>query len=136
MSVALPEPLKSVLDDRTVVTLATIQPDGSPQVTPVWVLRDGDDLLISTTVDRRKEKNLRRDPRATVSVLPDGDPYSYAEIRGTVTLTTDGAGELIDALSRKYTGQSYADFNPASALDDPRVVVRVTPVRVNGQGIV
>ncbi|MEV1007925.1 PPOX class F420-dependent oxidoreductase [Streptomyces sp. NPDC049881] len=136
MSLALPEPLRTALDQPTVVTIATIQPDGSPQVSPVWIARAGDDLLVSTTVGRRKERNLRRDPRATVTVLPPEDPYAYAEIRGTVTLATEGAEELIDTLSRKYTGKSYAEFNPASAQDDPRVVVRVTPTRINGQGIV
>ena len=55
----LSDNLKKLLDSPVFVTLATIQPDGSPQVSPVWVKRDGDDLLISTTVDRRKEQNLR-----------------------------------------------------------------------------
>ncbi|MFE7134961.1 PPOX class F420-dependent oxidoreductase [Streptomyces sp. NPDC057638] len=133
MTAALSDDLKALLDTPVFVHIATIQPDGSPQVSPVWVKRDGDDLLISTTVGRRKEKNLRRDPRVTVVVQPFDAPYTYAEIRGEVTLTTEGGQELIDDLSRKYTGKDYADFNPAAAEDAPRVVVRVTPHKIVGR---
>jgi PPOX class probable F420-dependent enzyme len=132
MSAALSDQLKSLLDTPIFVTLATIQPDGSPQVSPVWVKRDGDDLLISTTVGRRKEQNLRRDPRVTVLVQPSDAPYTYAEIRGTARLSTEGGQELIDELSLKYSGKMYAEFNPESAKDDPRVVVRVSARKIVG----
>ncbi|MGW1374081.1 PPOX class F420-dependent oxidoreductase [Streptomyces sp. NPDC002446] len=132
MTATLSDDLKQLLDAPVFVTLATIQPDGSPQVSPVWVKRDGDDLLVSTTAGRRKEANIRRDPRVTVVVQPFDAPYTYAEIRGTVTLTTEGGQELIDELSRKYTGKPYAEFNPASADDDERVVIRITPRKVVG----
>ncbi|MCY0918517.1 PPOX class F420-dependent oxidoreductase [Streptomyces sp. NPDC002039] len=133
MSEALSDDLKKLIDDTPVfATVATIQPDGSPQLSVTWLARDGDDLLISTTVGRRKEANLRRDPRATVIINPPNAPYTYAEVRGTVSLTTEGGQELIDALSRKYTGKEYADFNPASKDDAPRVVLRVTPRKVVG----
>nr|WP_239154780.1 PPOX class F420-dependent oxidoreductase [Streptomyces sp. SID14446] len=125
--------MKKLIDDNPVfATIATIQPDGSPQLTITWLGRDGDDLLVSTTVGRRKEKNLRDDPRITVMINPPNAPYTYAEIRGTATLTTEGGQELIDELSRKYTGKDYADFNPASKDDAERVVVRVTPRKVVG----
>ncbi|MEI5099230.1 PPOX class F420-dependent oxidoreductase [Streptomyces sp. PmtG] len=133
MSAVLSDDLKSLLDTPVFVTVATIQPDGSPQLSPVWVTRDGDDVLISTTLGRRKEKNLRRDPRVTVLFQPFDAPYTYAEIRGTAQLTTEGGQELIDELSRKYTGKDYADFNPAAKDDAPRVVVRVTPRKVVGR---
>nr|WP_237503824.1 MULTISPECIES: PPOX class F420-dependent oxidoreductase [unclassified Streptomyces] len=124
--------LKQLLDTPVFVTVTTVQPDGSPQASPVWVKRDGDDLLISTTVGRRKEKNLRRDPRVSVVVQPFDAPYTYAEVRGTASLSTEGGQELIDELSRKYTGKLYADFNPAGITDDERVVVRITPRKVVG----
>ncbi|MEU5077952.1 MULTISPECIES: PPOX class F420-dependent oxidoreductase [Streptomyces] len=133
MSVALSDELKSRLDTPVFVTVATIQPDGSPQLSPVWVARDGDDILFSTTVGRRKERNLRRDPRVTVLLQPFDAPYTYAEIRGTAQITTEGGQELIDELSRKYTGKDYADFNPASKDDAQRVVVRITPRKVVGR---
>ncbi|MFE9424731.1 PPOX class F420-dependent oxidoreductase [Kitasatospora sp. NPDC006697] len=134
MSAQLSDALKQLIDTTPVfATVATIQPDGSPQLSVVWITRDGDDLLISTTIGRRKELNLRRDPRITVMVNPANAPYTYAEVRGTATLTTEGGQELIDALSVKYTGKHYADFNPGSADDAPRVVVRVTPRKVVGR---
>ncbi|UCM88772.1 PPOX class F420-dependent oxidoreductase [Streptomyces marincola] len=136
MAVTLPETLKAVLDGRTFVTVATIQPDGSPQLTPVWITYEGDDLLISTVVGRRKEQNLRRDPRVVVQVLPADEPYSYATLYGTATLTTEGGQELIDRLAQKYAGTSYAEFNPGSEREAPRVVVRISTERIVGQGIV
>ncbi|AEY90125.1 MULTISPECIES: PPOX class F420-dependent oxidoreductase [Streptomyces] len=133
MSAVLSDRLKSVLDGKVFVVFGTVQPDGSPQMSPVWVKRDGDDLLISTTVDRRKYHNLEREPRVTVVVLNPDEPYEYAEIRGTAETTTEGGQELIDELSRKYTGKDYADFNPASAQDAERVVVRIRPRKVVGR---
>ncbi|MFE4258165.1 PPOX class F420-dependent oxidoreductase [Streptomyces sp. NPDC056883] len=133
MSAVLSDDLKKLIDDTPVfATVATIQPDGSPQLSITWLTRDGDDLLVSTTVGRRKEKNLRADPRITIMINPHNAPYSYAEVRGSASMTTEGGHELIDALSRKYTGKDYADFNPASKADAERVVVRVTPRKVVG----
>ncbi|MGW1774873.1 PPOX class F420-dependent oxidoreductase [Streptomyces sp. NPDC002104] len=133
MPAALSDDLKKIIDDTPVfATVATIQPDGAAQLSVTWLARDGDDLLISTTVGRRKETNLRRDPRITVMINPHNAPYTYAEVRGSATVTTEGGMELINELSRKYTGKDYADFNPASAEDAERVVVRVSPDKVVG----
>ncbi|AJC56676.1 PPOX class F420-dependent oxidoreductase [Streptomyces sp. 769] len=132
MSATLPDSLKKLLDSPVFVMVGTIQPDGSPQLSPVWVKRDGDDLLISTTVGRRKEKNLRRDPRVSVVVQPFDAPYTYAEIRGEAMLSTEGGQQLIDELSRKYTGKAYAEFNADAVDDAERVVVRITPRKVVG----
>lgn len=133
MSAALSDALKALLDEKVFIVVGTLQPDGSPQMSPVWVKRDGDDILFSTTVDRRKYKNLGRDPRVTVVVQPADQPYQYAEIRGTAELTTEGAPELIDELSLKYTGKKYAEFNPAAKDDAQRVVVRIRPRKVVGR---
>ena len=130
MAAALPDALKKIIDGRVFVTVATVQPDGSPQLSVVWVKRDGDDVLFSTTVGRRKEVNLRRDPRVTLVVNPADAPYSYAEVRGTATLAFEGGDELINELSRKYVGKEYADFNPASGQDAQRVVVRISARKV------
>ncbi|MGX4691331.1 PPOX class F420-dependent oxidoreductase [Streptomyces sp. JNUCC 63] len=133
MPAALSERIKSLLDGPVFIVVGTLQPDGSPQLSPVWVKRDGDDILVSTTVDRRKKLNLDRDPRVSVVVMDPESPYEYAEIRGTAELTTEGAQELIDELSLKYTGKKYAEFNPSSAQDADRVVVRVRPRKVAGR---
>ncbi|GAA2362663.1 MULTISPECIES: PPOX class F420-dependent oxidoreductase [Streptomyces] len=133
MPAALSDELKRILDTPVFVTVGTIQADGSPQLSPVWVKRDGDELLISTTMGRQKQKNLDRDPRVSVVVQPADAPYTYAEIRGTATYTTEGANELIDELSLKYTGKKYAEFNPASAEDAQRIAVRITPRKVVGR---
>ncbi|GGV69743.1 MULTISPECIES: PPOX class F420-dependent oxidoreductase [Streptomyces] len=133
MSAVLSDRLKNLLDSPVFVTVGTVQPDGSPQLSPVWVKRDGDDLLISTTVDRRKKKNLDRDPRISVVVVDPQSPYEYAEIRGTAEITTEGARDLIDELSVKYTGKKYAEFNPASVHDADRVIVRIRPTKVVGR---
>ncbi|MFH9399109.1 PPOX class F420-dependent oxidoreductase [Streptomyces sp. NPDC017638] len=133
MSAVLSDRLKSVLDGKVFIVVGTLQPDGSPQLSPVWVKRDGDDLLFSTTVDRRKYLNLQRDPRVTAVVLNPESPYEYAEIRGTAEMTTDGGHELVDEISRKYTGKDYKDFNPASVDDAQRVVVRIRPQKVVGR---
>ncbi|MFJ3950006.1 PPOX class F420-dependent oxidoreductase [Streptomyces sp. Je 1-4] len=132
MTATLSDDLKQLLDTPVFVTVTTVQPDGSPQASPVWVKRDGDDLLISTTVGRRKERNLRRDARVSVVVQPFDAPYTYAEVRGHASLSTEGGQELIDELARKYTGKPYAEFNPAAADDAERVVVRITPRKVVG----
>lgn len=136
MAATLSDKLKELLDSRVIVTLATIQPDGSPQVSPLWVKRHGDDLLMCTTVSRRKYLNLHRDPRATVVAVDPAAPYNYAEIRGTVEMTGEGAIDLIDELASKYSGKRipYAEFNPAAVHDARRVVVRLTPRKVVGMG--
>ncbi|MFF9128093.1 PPOX class F420-dependent oxidoreductase [Streptomyces sp. NPDC014889] len=132
MSAALPDRLKSLLDGPVFVVLGTIQPDGGPQLSPVWAKRDGDDVLVSTTVDRRKKQNLDRDARVSVVVQDPESPYEYAEIRGTAEMTTAGGRQLIDELSMKYTGKKYAEFNPSSAQDAERVIVRIRPRKVVG----
>jgi len=130
----LSDELKKYLDDsRVFATVATVAADGRPHLTVVWIKRDGDDLLFSTTVDRAQGKNIARDPRVTVMINPPENPYTYAEIRGTATLTPDPASDLVNELSLKYTGQEYATFNPASKNDGERVIVRVTPSRTTGR---
>ncbi|MGW7513990.1 PPOX class F420-dependent oxidoreductase [Streptomyces sp. NPDC054796] len=134
MAAGLSDDLKKYLDDsRAFATVATLLPDGRPHLTVVWIVRDGDDLLFSTTVDRVQGKNVARDPRVTVLVNPPENPYTYAEVRGTATVTPDTSGELLNRLARKYTGQDYATFNPASKDDGERIVVRVTPDKVTGR---
>ena len=118
---------RALLDGKNFATVATVEPDGQPQLSPVWITHDGDDVLFSTTVGRRKHVNIERNDRVTVCVFDQEDPYSYAEIRGTATMTEEGGRELIDAFAKKYRG---LDVYPWDQPDTVRVVVRVTPTKV------
>jgi PPOX class probable F420-dependent enzyme len=127
VSATLPEPAKAWLTAKEFVTLATVEPDGRPQLSVVWLTADGDDVLMSTLKGRRKHRNLERDPRATVLLYPKDNPYSYLEVRGSVTMIEDGARELIDELHEKYHGSRPY---PYDGPDDVRVVIRLTPEHV------
>lgn len=124
--VPLPDAARALIDQPEFATVATVEPDGQPHLSVVWVGRDGDELLFSTLRGRRKTLNLERDPRATLLVFPKDDPYRYLEVRGAVTLVDDPGGALIDAMSHKYTGGPWTNGAP----DDARVVVRLTPTKV------
>jgi PPOX class probable F420-dependent enzyme len=120
--------VRKLVDGRNFAVVATTNADGSPQSSVVWITRDGDDLLFATVRGRRKERNLRRDPRVSVTVLDDANGYDYAEIRGTATMTEQGGRELINELSRKYQDTDF----PAEPADVVRVVVRISPRHVVG----
>jgi len=121
----LPERARELIDGKNFATVATIQPDGAPQASVVWIKRDGDDVLYSTVKHRRKYANLVADPRTSVVIYEADNPYEYLEIRGTVAITDDPDGALIEELSRKYTGEAFQD-----APGNQRVIVRVTPTHV------
>jgi PPOX class probable F420-dependent enzyme len=121
---------RRLLDGKSFVTLATLETDGSPQQTVVWAARDGDDVLISTVEGRRKHQNLARDPRASVMINPPDSPYTYVEIRGKASMTTEGGRELINQLANKYIGKNYDMDTP----DMVRVIVRISPEKVFDRG--
>ena len=123
--VQLPPAARDLFEGPNFVTMATIDPDGRPQLSVVWAKLDGGDLLVSTIKGRKKYANLSRDARASALVFAADDPYRYAEIRGTVTLTDDPPAELINELALKYTGQPFGD-RPG----EERVIVRIVPDRV------
>ncbi|TCO58029.1 PPOX class F420-dependent oxidoreductase [Actinocrispum wychmicini] len=126
---SLNDTIRAMVDGRNFATLATINADGSPQTSVVWIARDGDDLLISTVIGRLKERNLRRDPRASVSVFDQDNPYNYFEARGSVTFTEVDGFKLINDLSHKYGGQ---DFTGDVGTDHVRVIIRLTPEKISG----
>jgi PPOX class probable F420-dependent enzyme len=121
----LPKRARDLFDGRNFATVATLQPGGQPQTSVVWVRADGDDVLFSTIKGRRKYANMTRDPRVSVLVFDAADPYSYAEVRGSVEITDDPAAELIEELAQKYTGQSFG-----ARPGERRVIVRVRPEHV------
>jgi PPOX class probable F420-dependent enzyme len=133
MPVSLNNAVRKLLDDPNPAVLATINPDGSPQTSVIWVGRDGDDLVISSAAGRRKDRNIRRDPRVSLSVYDQDDPEQYAEIRGTATVTEDAGRVLAVRLAEVYegpgAGQAFLDLPPEVV----RVVVRITPQHVAGR---
>ncbi len=125
---AIPEIAQAWIDDNAFATIATVLPNGYPQQSVVWVERDGDDLLVSTVKGRRKHLNMERDPKVSVLVYPKDNPYSYVEIRGTVSMAEEGGRELIDRLAQRYTGADRYTMDDGT--DNVRVVVRITPDKV------
>ncbi|MEW1655586.1 PPOX class F420-dependent oxidoreductase [Streptomyces sp. NPDC093707] len=129
--VHLSEKLKEALDSKVFVTVATLRPDGSPHQSVVWVGRDGHDLFFVTGVDKVKVRNLRRDPRLSVTVNPPDKPYGYAVITGTARFEGPGSRARMDELAVKYTGKTYAEHHPESYATLPELVtVHVTPERI------
>jgi PPOX class probable F420-dependent enzyme len=124
-SARLPDAARALFDAPNHVTVATIDPGGRPQTSLVWAKTDGDDVLFSTIKGRRKYANLTRDPQISALVYDTADPYTYAEVRGTATVTDDPDAELIGELALKYTGQPFG-HRPG----EQRVIVRITPDKV------
>ncbi|WP_372669931.1 PPOX class F420-dependent oxidoreductase [Amycolatopsis kentuckyensis] len=122
------EATKALLDGANYPVVATTNADGSPQSSVVWAKRDGDTVLFVTVQGRRKERNIRRDPRVSLSVFDLADPENYVEIRGRAEVTVEGGRELNDELARKYTG----DVFPPEPADVVRVLVRVVPEHITG----
>src|ERR1700726_1266713 len=118
---------KDLLNRPLHAWVTTVRPDGSLQSTVVWVTVDGDDVLFNTAVGRTKEKNLRVDPRVSISVLDPEDRYHFVSVSGNGVLELDGADEVIDRLAKKYLGK---DSYPFRQEGEQRVTVRVTPERV------
>jgi PPOX class probable F420-dependent enzyme len=102
--------VRALFDDRNFAVLSTIEPDGKPHSTVVWVKRDGDDLVFALPKSRRKTANLYRDPRAAVAIFDPASPYESVQVQGTAHLEDDPDGKLIDELSHKYTGGPYPGF--------------------------
>jgi PPOX class probable F420-dependent enzyme len=120
--------LRALLDGKNFASVATLGPDGAPQNSVVWIKRDGDTVLFSSTDGRQKVRNLRRDPRISLSVFDLADPYTSAEIRGTAEILPDEGKRLPYELSHKYLG-----IDPPGEKDDEvRVIIRIVPRKIVG----
>jgi PPOX class probable F420-dependent enzyme len=126
----LTEEAAKLFTDPNLGTIATIRPDGSPHVTPVWIDWDGEHVLVNTARGRAKERHLRRDPRATVLVVSPANVYAYVEVSGPAKLTEDGAAEHIQELSQRYRGVPFQK-RPGEV----RVIVRIRPEHVDEHGL-
>lgn len=103
VSPVIPESHVDIFEAESFAHISTIMPDGSPQSTPVWVdHEDREYVLVNTARGRRKEKNVRHNPKVGLSVCDPEDPYRYASVRGEAELTEEGAKDHIDKLAQRY----------------------------------
>jgi PPOX class probable F420-dependent enzyme len=128
----LNEKQAKLFTDRNWGVIATIREDGSPQATPVWIDYDGENVLVNSAQGRTKVKNIARDPRATVCVLPAEDQQSgYVMVSGPARIIEEGAFEHINMLAKKYLGE---DKYPYLGPGERRVIIEIRPERVDGYG--
>ena len=123
----LPDSAVELLQQPFLAHVGTSMPDGSPQVTPVWVDTDGEHILINTAEGRTKTRNVRRNPNVAVSVVDPENPLAGAlQVRGTVVeITTEGADQHIDKLSFKYAGAPYGPR-------EGRLILKIRPDALTG----
>lgn len=132
MAQSIPDDYRDLFDKKAFAMLGTVMSDGSPQVTPVWVDFDGSHLRFNSARGRVKDKNVRHDPRVSMTLVDPDNPYRYLQVRGRVVeITEDGADQHIDKLSKKYLGQ---DTYPYRRPDEVRVIYRVEPQKVSTMG--
>jgi len=112
--------------------LVTLMPDGSPQVTPVWVDLDGNTVVVNTAKGRLKDRNMKRDPRVAIEVSDPANPYRYIQVRGRVSDISESGGDAhIDRMAKKYLDK---DTYPFRQPGEVRVIYRITPEHVQGWG--
>ena len=113
--------------------ISTLMKDGSPQSTPLWVDYVDGYVLVNTADDRQKARNVRRDPRVSLSVADRNNPIKYVEVRGTVVeLIYEGAYEHLTKMAHKYAGPSANNPAPATQV---RVIFKIEPLHTTSQGL-
>lgn len=122
--------LKALATGKNFAALTTLAADGQPRTHVMWIDADDDHVVFNTTLGRAKFKDVQRDPRVTVTVIDQTNPYRYIEARGRVVDTVSGeaAATHINDLSQRYTGTDYA------ADTSERVIVKVAPTRLHKNG--
>lgn len=132
MSKNIPETYRDLFQKRAFAHLATVMPDGTPQVTPVWCDYDGTHVRVNSAKGRVKDRNMRRNPHVALELMDPDNPYRYLALRGTVTeITENGADAHIDSLAKKYLGQEKYPYRKAGEV---RVLYRIRPDRVSSMG--
>jgi PPOX class probable F420-dependent enzyme len=129
---AIPDSHKDLLTRPAFASLATLMPDGTPQVTPVWCDYDGTHVLINTAKGRIKDRNMRRNPHVALSIMDPDNPYRYLEIRGRVVeVTEQGADAHIDRQAKRYLDR---DVYPFRQPGEVRVLFKIAPGRTSSIG--
>ena len=132
MAGVIPEKYIDLFDKKAFANLATLNPDGTPQVTPVWVDYDGSHVLINSARGRRKDKNMENNRAVALSIQDPDNPYRYLEVRGRVDeITEQGADQHIDKMAKKYMG---VDKYPLRQADEVRVIYKIKPERTSQMG--
>jgi PPOX class probable F420-dependent enzyme len=132
MAGVIPEKYIDLFDKKAFANLATLNPDGTPQVTPVWVDYDGSHVLINSARGRRKDKNMESNRAVALSIQDPDNPYRYLEVRGRVDeITEQGADQHIDKMAKKYMG---VDKYPLRQADEVRVIYKIKPERTSQMG--
>jgi PPOX class probable F420-dependent enzyme len=132
MAANIPESFKELFDKKAFAHLATLMPDRSPQVTPVWCDFDGSLVWINSAKGRVKDKNMRRDKRVGLSIQDPDNAYRYLAIQGEIVeVTEDGADAHIDRLAKKYLGK---DRYPNRSPGEVRVIYKIRPNKVSTMG--
>ena len=132
MASVIPENYLDLFDKKVFAGLATLMPNGSPQVTPVWIDYDGENVIFDTATGRQKDKNLQADGRVALALTDPENPYRYLEVRGNVVeRTTEGADDHINKMAKKYLGQ---DVYPFRQPGEVRVMYKIKPERVSSMG--
>lgn len=132
MATVIPDEYLDLFQKRAFAHLATLMPDGQPQVTPVWVDYDGAYLLVNSARGRQKDRNMRRDSRVSVELQDPDNPYRYLEVRGrAVDITENGADAHIDKLAKKYLG---VDTYPNRRPGEVRVIYKIEPEHTTSMG--
>ncbi|MEV6689528.1 PPOX class F420-dependent oxidoreductase [Streptomyces sp. NPDC051578] len=132
MTVELNDTVRKLLDAPHPAVLTTLNPDGGPQSSVVWVIRDGDDVLVSTEQGRRKERNIARDARVGLTVFDLNNPYLYAEIRGTASVSEDAGRAVTVRIAEEYLGPGGGREYAQAPAENVRVILRITPTNVLG----
>ncbi len=132
MPSAIPENYKDLFEKKAFASLATLMPDGQPQVTPVWCDFDGSHVVINSAKGRVKDRNMRRDPRVSMALLDPDNPYRHMAVQGRVVeITENGADQHIDKMAKKYLGQDKYPFRQPGEV---RVIYKIEPDRVATMG--
>jgi PPOX class probable F420-dependent enzyme len=118
---------RKLLEKPNYGVLAAVRPDGTPQLTTVWIDAEDGYVLVNTAEGRFKERYIRRDPRVSLYVRDEEDPYKWLAVTGRAELVEEGADDHIDKLAKKYTGR---DSYPWRKEGERRVIIRITPERV------
>jgi PPOX class probable F420-dependent enzyme len=129
MAAAIPDEAKHLFENKDFAHVATLNSDGSPQVSAVWIGLDGDLVTFNTAEGRLKTKNLHRDERVAISIANQENPYENLIVQGKVVeMAQDGADDDIDALAKRYLD---ADSYPFRQPGEERVIVKIEPEKVN-----